>query len=191
VKRVRLLIFLVLVSAGNVSGQIYPRARFPQFPLPDAELPRFELSADFSAIGGEFTQPNGPALGARTRFDWNPTSEFGWIVDFGGYQYRAPGKNSSIYTLMTGPKWTLDHKEHFTFYLDGLVGQALLGAKLAQARNSKFHGIVALGGGMDFPITRRVAFRLIEMQFVFVGSPSTALGGGRISSGVVIRFGGS
>ena len=157
--------------------------------------------------------------GGSTSVAFNFNRYFGLVADFGGYANSrvtlfSPAasqtfdSNGRAYTYLFGPRFSYRHYEHFTPFFEALVGGTHASSVTISgctgdpactplASENAFAGL--LGVGFDIPITRHVAWRLIEGDFLATRfhDPFSASGGRdwqknvRLSSGLVFRFGGN
>jgi hypothetical protein len=79
-------------------------------------------------------------------------------------------------------------EEHFrtSFFGEGLAGAYRWTERSPNANFVTVKGIVAAGGGMDIRLTRRVVFRVGEIQLIIPGGAAELTGSA--SSGLTFRF---
>jgi outer membrane protein OmpA-like peptidoglycan-associated protein len=158
--------------------------------------------------------------GGSTSVAFNFNRWFGLVADFGGYANSrvtlfSPTASQTFdsdgraYTYLFGPRFSARHYEHFTPFFEVLFGGTHASSVTIsgctgdpsctplQSENA-FAGV--LGVGFDIKLTRHVAWRLVEGDFLATRfhDPFSASGDGRdwqknvrLSSGLVFRFGGN
>ena len=151
--------------------------------------PRFEAQAVASTIGGDFTGSRGPASGFRISGTYNQRPWLGWVVDGGRYQFSDDAFQSETTTLMVGPRFS-DYDGRVNFFVQSLFGSAKVRTRSPAGDVPGTRFASAFGGGLDIGISRHVAFRLFEAEFLSAGGGKNAMNSARVSSGVVFRFGG-
>jgi len=145
-----------------------------------------------------FTLP-GMSKGVGTAFTYNFDPHWGGEVDF-GYN-RDTGTASSEWTVSAGPRfmWRTDSANMFLHAL-GSFNRVTYDAGVA---TSSGIGVI-LGGGMDLPFTKTIAWRLFEADYVwarhnfahyaapqFPGLRRPSLEGVRLRTGIVVSWGGA
>lgn len=126
-------------------------------------------------LGYEYTHyPATSANGLNISVTGNLTRRFGVTADFSGVYNHG----LHDYTYMFGPVFTVPGK-HVTPFFHVLIG----GARFV---NSNI-GAAALGGGLDAFINRRIAFRVLQADWLLFDWFAFTRNG-RLSSGVVVRF---
>jgi outer membrane protein OmpA-like peptidoglycan-associated protein len=140
---------------------------------------------------------NPRGLGASITYDFNRW--IGLTGDFSGQ--KASGEtgiamrvdDASFFNGSVGPKVTF-RSRHFSPFLEGLVGWHRLTSDLFRYDDEV--GFMA-GGGFDWNLNRRLAWRLLRADFVFSNHqygpssvvPATDVRGARLQSGLVFMFG--
>jgi outer membrane protein OmpA-like peptidoglycan-associated protein len=172
--------------------------------------PKWDLFAGYQYLhpGGSvpaaFSNPNNPTaymvpdmsrgFGAALTYNLDP--HWGGELDLG----QNWGSSNYETTASLGPRfmWRTDLGNYF---LHGLVSMNRLSVSGINPRN----GIGAiLGGGMDLPITKSLAFRLFELDYVwgrhnysdlanpqFMSLRHSSLDGARVRTGLVFSWGGA
>lgn len=105
-------------------------------------------------------------------------------ADFGGVYGNTGGTSFTFHDFLIGPRATL-RGEHFNVFAHALGGFVLVtGAGLA-ATNFAF----SLGGGLDYNLSKNLALRLVQVDYLGVPATSHMLNNIRAQSGLVFRFG--
>ncbi len=134
--------------------------------------------------------------GIGTALTYNLNRYWGLETDFG----YSSGKGNSETTASVGPRfmWRTDAGHYF---LHGLVGGNFLSVS---GLNGGTNGIGAiLGGGMDLPLTKSIAWRVFQADYVwarhnysdlvsanFPNLSHHTLDGARLRTGIVLSWGG-
>jgi outer membrane protein OmpA-like peptidoglycan-associated protein len=158
---------------------------------PGATIP---LPFDNPAAPSAYTVPDLPGgFGLAGAYNFDP--HFAAEVDFGDNQTT----NNSETTFSIGPRfmWRTEYAHYFI--------HALLSDNRLSVNGTGNNGIGAiLGGGMDLPITKNIAFRLFEADYVwarhnyaddaapeFPNLRRASLEGTRLRTGIVLSWGGT
>jgi outer membrane protein OmpA-like peptidoglycan-associated protein len=119
---------------------------------------------------------------------YNLNRYFGLTADFGGHY----SDQANFGTFMFGPK-VMYRGEHVTPFGELLVGLA----RLSPEGRDSAHGLgVAVGGGFDLNIAKRVAWRVIQADYIrqqhnfSSGLGVGSLDGARVQGGLVFMLGG-
>lgn len=119
---------------------------------------------------------------------YNLHRNFGFTADFGGHY----SDQANFGTVMFGPK-VMYRTEHLTPFGELLVGLA----RLSPAGRDSANGLgVAVGGGFDLNVARRVAWRVIQADYIrqqYNNSSGLGVGhmnGARVQGGLVLLLGG-
>jgi outer membrane protein OmpA-like peptidoglycan-associated protein len=158
---------------------------------PGATIP---LPFDNPSAPSAYTVPDLPGgFGLAGAYNFDP--HWAGEIDFGDNQTT----NNSETTFSFGPRfmWRTDYAHYFL--------HALLSDNRLSVNGSGNNGIGAiLGGGMDLPITKNIAFRLFEADYVwarhnyaddaaaeFPNLRRASLEGTRLRTGLVLSWGGT
>lgn len=175
-----------------------PAATTTPHPPPINYLSKYEVSGGFSYR--KFYFP-GETLGTE---GWFGSAEYNWKSHLGVYldasgDYRDRGLTgaSSIYGLLIGPQFYPFGHHRMTVFTHLLAGvgyyRNVIPANGGFAREVQNDTATAwgVGAGLDFYVKRHLAVRMFEYDYDranFFGQGSLQ-GSGRISVGVVYRFG--
>jgi len=160
----------------------------------DQPVPKVDIFAGYSWMdpGGTIGTVKLPSVasGFGVTPTWNFNRVFGMSIDAEGHY----GDLYNLSTIMAGPRFKL-RQEHFEPFIHGLVG--LHRISLSGLGTDNRIGAV-LGGGLDFPLTNRFSFRLIEGDYewahhgFFPVIPQIKnFQGARLRSGIIVNFGGA
>ena len=167
---------------------------------PGQLLPRFEVSGGYSYLdfhpGDIFNSFGGH--GATGSFTYNATRYLGLTGEIGGYNYqRNIGGNQvqgSLTSFLFGPRLNLRKFDHFVPFGEMLIGASRAGVELTGGDQQSTFAF-APGGGVDVVITKNLAWRFAELNYMMTNFAGPALASNgrqnnlRLGSGVVYRFG--
>jgi opacity protein-like surface antigen len=205
-KKPAALFALLALLAGPAMAQDNPapaqETPAEQKPAKHAQryTPRIELSGGFTYR--KFYFPGGLTLGMQGWYasvDYNLFHRVGLYAEgSAAYKNRGLPGNTSIYTIMAGPRvYPLGHRKLTPF------AHVLFGEGYYRNVIPSFGGFTGpvqritastwqAGGGVDFNLSKHVGIRAFEADYgtiKFFGNPIDR-GSGRVSFGVVYRFGG-
>jgi outer membrane immunogenic protein len=129
--------------------------------------------------------------------EYNLNHIVGLVADVGGYANTRKGIDEKLVTYLFGPRFNWRH-ERLSPYVQFLFG----GGRAWSGTNSNTQNafVTAAGGGLDYNLTKRIAIKPIQVEYVMSQFDSAKLGGStkafgshqndiRYSAGVVFRFG--
>ena len=175
-------------------------------PAPTPESDKFDVAANFTykvakiaSTTNRFVLPGG-SLDAAYNFG-GKVKALGLVVDINGESKSniEPGVNLTQFSVMGGARYTFHLVPKNPHAVD-LYGQFLGGGVFAS--NSLFPGpsstttsanssAIQLGGGANIRLTRRIALRLLEADFIATHLPNSTNSRQydiRFSNGVVFHF---
>jgi outer membrane protein OmpA-like peptidoglycan-associated protein/opacity protein-like surface antigen len=210
------------------AGEATPAAPAPM-PAPKtgghtggADTPKIELFLGYSnllATPMSLSNRIDDLQGGDTNIAFNFNRYLGLVGDFAGYHAntltfnqvggpsRDVGAGGTAFSYMGGPRLSY-RRPHFTFFAQALFGDAnarkvtingCTGSPSCAPLPSENSFAMALGGGLDLNLTRHLAFRIIQAEYLMTRfmDPSSAAGttgtrnNVRLSSGIVFRSGGN
>jgi outer membrane protein OmpA-like peptidoglycan-associated protein len=184
-----------------------PQAKKSSASSSDQETPKGEIFAGYSYIrfnmDSALVKKNFPVNGGSASITGNLNHWFGLVGDFGVYRFgnHPPGTSAHMFTYLFGPRFSVrDRSERWTPFLHTLFGAA----RIAEDPNTGVFGpnpgavsrnafALALGGGLDLKLTKRVAWRTLQAEYLltkFADGGHSQQNNLRITSGLVFRFGG-
>jgi len=136
--------------------------------------------------------------GGSGYFEYNLNSLVGLVADFGGYANTRTGIDEKALTYLFGPRFNWRHSR-LSPYVQFLFGGGYAWSGPTSTTQNAF--ATAAGGGLDYNLTKRIAIKPIQVEYVMTQFDSAKLGGAtkafgnhqndvRYSAGVVFRFGG-
>ena len=170
--------------------------------------PKFEVAGMFSYINfspGAFRNFN--QLGATGSFAYNANKWLGLVGEIGGYRFdrnvfildtttnteTLTSISGNMQSYLFGPRLNWRRFDHFVPF-----GEVLFGAAhgSAQVTGDKSQGAfaMAVGGGVDVVLTRYLAWRFFQADYLMTNFSGSLLGASgrqnnfRIGSGVVLRW---
>lgn len=186
----------------------FARPSFSQFPTGDwsdtGSPPPFEVYGMASGMRTEATgtlviknpapgqslgfSPIGLASGARGGFLWRHDN-VALVTETGLHKYSDHTGSTTMAPLMMGLRVYSDEHFRTSFFGEGLAGGYRWSVHSPNVNFTHGKLIVAGGGGMDIRLTRRLVWRVFELQLAIAGARNgPALTGGP-STGIAYRFG--
>jgi hypothetical protein len=172
---------------------------------PGRLVPKYEIAGMFNYMN---VHPGDPfdafgSQGGSGSFTYNASRWLGLTAEIGGLHYDRnvfplTGSNQSISggltTYLFGPRLNLRKFDHFVPFGEFLIGGAHAGKQLTGDQGQSAFAIAA-GGGVDVVITRYLAWRFAQIDYVMTNFSGTGVGGNarqdnfRVGTGIVLRFG--
>jgi len=145
------------------------------------ETPRIELFAGYQySHADKLLLPDRGLHGWNASLSANANRWFGIESDFSG-TYAG---DSRLHTFMGGPRFTY-RATHVTPFAHVLFG----GAVRSALSNTDTAVAMAAGGGLDINISKHVAVRVAQFDYLLTAFSSETQGNWRYSGGFVFRFG--
>jgi opacity protein-like surface antigen len=180
------LVFMALVLPVSVIAQ---------------DSPKTELFGGYS-----YSRIEGAGLnGWNASIAQDLTRHFGIVADFGG-NYKSEsetvsGVNASararLYSFMFGPRFYSRFSERWTPFAHALFGATHASIKATGSTGGTSVSLsdsdtafsMAYGGGIDYQVSRSLAVRLVQADYMILRSGGENTNGARISTGIVFRLG--
>jgi len=164
----------------------------------DQPVPKVDVFGGYSwydpglRVNGLKLDSNAKGFGVGITYNFN--KNFGFTLDGAGH---FGSESNSSGQIMVGPRFKF-RQEHFEPFLHALAGLDILNVRSVGGESDKGIGIRA-GGGIDIPLTRRFAIRLIEADYVWAHhnffpvttTRSSNPNGAELRTGFVLNFGGA
>ena len=112
---------------------------------------------------------------------------FGVAADVSGHYTRELAE----YNVLIGPQYSFTWKGA-RLYGHGLFGKArtrLREPGSTQLEPSDLHRAIALGGGLDFPVSPRFSVRVVQADYLITSAFGSTQKNVRLSTGLIFRFG--
>jgi outer membrane protein OmpA-like peptidoglycan-associated protein len=204
-------------GAIHVSGNVFGLPAMPKpTPFPGAEadkdtrppgrlVPRYEIAGMYYYVnagpGSPFSSYGNQGGGAS--FTYNASKWLGLTGELAGYDFKRnefpfTGTNTSInggmITYLFGPRLNWRKFDYFVPFAQFLLGGARGGIELNGTGNQSSFAMSA-GGGADMVITKSIAWRVAQFEYLMTNFSGPALAGNsrqddfRVGTGLVFRFG--
>jgi len=146
--------------------------------------------------GYQFTRVNpGDGLSGVNFNGWNASvtgnvkSWLGVTADFSGGYKSVSGASAHVHNFLFGPTLSYNKLDHFKPFVHTLFGVSHASGAIDTVGSASDNAFaMALGGGVDAGITRHIALRLVQADYLMTRFQSTNQNNARISTGVVFRF---
>lgn len=172
------------------------------------------VHSDLGTTGNRLVGLNGGSASLALNFN----RYFGIVGDFGGYasnqleltgtganQPRAVDADGTVYTYMGGPRLSYRNETRFTPFVQVLGGGVHASAvtvagcvgSACTPLPSQNAFAMAAGGGLDIRLTHLLSLRAVQAEYMMTRFAAIPTGSNssqndlRLSSGIVLRFGGS
>ncbi len=134
--------------------------------------------------------------GGSASISYNATHWLSGVADFGAYHsgnILNSGADGTLSTYLFGPRVSYRHYERITPFAQVLFGVAHASASIAGASASDNAFAMSVGGGVDVGISRHLAVRPVQLDYLLTRFNEGANGAQsqnnlRVSTGVVFRF---
>jgi outer membrane protein OmpA-like peptidoglycan-associated protein len=209
--------------SSSADSQPAPGGRSHLWGEPANHTPKVEWFLGYSfwrAMPTSDSNRMGYLHGGSTSVAYNFSRYFGLVADFGGFANsrltllspagsRTVDSNGRAYTYLFGPRLSYRRHERWTPFFEALFGGAratsvsvsgCTGDPSCTPLGSENTFSALFGTGLDIKLTRHLALRLVEGDFLLTHFRDPFAAGGdergwqknvRLSSGLVFRFGGS
>ena len=149
------------------------------------EHPRYEIFGGYSFLraGGDSN-----LHGWNAALTYNLNRWAGLKVDADGHYLSESGVSVSQHEVMAGPQFSLRNKP-VTLFTHALVGTSYLSVGGGGESGSAKAFALALGGGVDLNVSKRVAFRVVQADYLLTHFGSQNQNNYRAATGIVFRFG--
>jgi outer membrane protein OmpA-like peptidoglycan-associated protein len=172
---------------------------------PGRLVPKIEVAGMYDYMNVHPGSPfdNFGSQGGSGSVTFNPSRWLGLTAELGGLHYDRnvfplTGSGASVKggltTYLFGPRLNLRKFDHFVPFGEFLLGGAHAGPQLTGDRGQSAFALAA-GGGVDVVITRYLAWRFAQLDYVMTNFSGTGVGGNarqdnfRAATGIVLRFG--
>jgi hypothetical protein len=175
-------------------------------PIPPGRLiPKYEVAVMYQYVnfgpGDPFNNFN--AHGVTGSFDYNVSRWLGLVGEAGWAQGKRDlfpltgshvGTKSSLDTYLFGPRLNLRKFDHFVPFGEFLVGGAH-GSSALTGDSSQSAFALAAGGGIDVVLTKNLAWRFAQLDYLMTNFSGSGLGASarqnnfRAATGLVFRWG--
>jgi outer membrane immunogenic protein len=178
----KLVLGVGLVSVGVMRAQ-------------ELGTPKYEVGANYSwlHVNSANFDLQRTGNGGSGYLEYNLNKTVGLVADFGGYANTRQGINEKLMTYMFGPRFNW-RRSRFTPYAQFLFGGAYTWNDPTGISITQNAFATAAGGGLDYSLTRHIAIKPIQVEYVMTQIDSARGFGShqndvRYSGGVVFQFG--
>jgi len=163
------------------------------------DVPKVDIFAGYS-----YVRANPDTAGARSfnlnggnaSIAYNANSWLSGVADFGGYtngNILNSNVSGTLSTYLFGPRVSYRRFEHVTPFAQALFGVAHVGTNFFGTSASDNAFAMAVGGGVDFPISHHLAVRPLQVDYLLTrfsetGNSAQSQHNLRASTGIVFRF---
>ena len=136
--------------------------------------------------------PSANCQGAGGTFAVNVNRFLGVVGDIGGCKITGlpTGATSHEINYLFGPRFAYHNSGRFTPYAQVLFGGERLSASVTGFPSSSVNSFaMTFGGGADLQLTRHLAFRAIQVEYLYTHFSGAKQNNMRLQSGLVYRFG--
>jgi outer membrane protein OmpA-like peptidoglycan-associated protein len=167
---------------------------------PGQVLPRFEIGAGYSYVNFHPGDPfnSFDNQGGTGSFTYNASRILGLTGEVGSYGYTrnlgGTQTDGGLTTFLFGPRLNMRRFDHFVPFTEFLFGGARGGGGLTGA-GSKNVFAMATGGGVDVVLTKNLAWRFAQIDYLLTNFDGANVGSSgrqnnlRLGTGLVLRFG--
>lgn len=188
-------IALLLLGLGLLAGRAYGQGGS------GSDTPAVEISGSYSYLRTNLISPGGCCFGVNGGNGGVAFHFSRWFAvagEIGGYEAsdaRGSGRSLVLTTYTVGPRLSLRTDSRLTPFAEGLVGGGHASGTLytgagGLGSNSAF--VAMAGGGIDIRVSRRVAIRALQADYLFSkfkNGSNDRQNNLRLSGGIVFRFG--
>jgi len=178
----------------------FPAAASSTNEAPGRLVPRYEVAAGYSYVNFNPGSPFGSFSnhGGSGSFAYNASRYLGLVAEFTGYNFERnlSGTNvkGSWNTWLFGPRLNLRRFDYFVPFAEFLVGGSHGDVQMT-GNNSQNAFALAAGGGVDVVLSKHIAWRFAQIDYLMTNFSGVNLGGNarqdnlRLGTGIVIRLG--
>jgi len=165
---------------------------------PGRQVPRYEVAGGYSFVrfvpGEPFDAFNGH--GGTGSFTYNAAKWLGLTAEFGGYRFTTSSSGASgvFTTYLFGPRANLRRFDYFVPFVEALFGGASAGVALTGDQKRQTFAM-AFGGGVDMVISKNLAWRVAQIDYLQTNFTGSAVAGNgiensaRLGTALVYRWG--
>ncbi len=186
----KLLFIAALFLASVLSAPLLAQAQ---------DAPRTEIFGGYSYLRADDNVDGIDLHGWNASFAGNFNKWFGLVADFSGHYGDVtllPGLKADInaHIFTVGPRFSYRGNERVTPFGHVLLGAARSGSTffdptLGKVKSSDSAFALIVGGGLDAKVTKNIAIRLFQADYVLTRFDDDNQHNFRVSTGVVLRLG--
>jgi hypothetical protein len=153
------------------------------------EVPRIEVYGGYSNLMSNLNVSSFDMSGVDFSAAENLNSWFGGALDISSHFGTENGFKTNMETAMYGPVFSYRKVRHVVVFSHGMLGAVRGGPNYLDISKSEVRFGALAGGGVDVQVSRMVALRLIQADYVLTHFSSVRQDNIRVSAGLVLRFG--
>ena len=178
----------------------FPAAANGSSEAPGRVLPRFELGGGYSYVKFNPGSPFGSFSnqGGGGSFTYNASRYLGLTAEFNGYSFTRDISGNGVQggwtSWLFGPRLNLRRFDYFVPFAEFLVGGSHAGAQMTGDSSQRAFALAA-GGGVDVVLTKHLAWRFAQIDYLMTNFSGSSVGGNarqdnlRLGTGIVLRLG--
>lgn len=167
---------------------------------PGQLLPKYEIGAGYSYVDFHPGDPFNSfgSQGGTGSFTYNANRILGLTAEIGSYGFTrnlsGTQTDGGMTTYLFGPRLNLRKFDHFVPFTEFLFGGARGGGALTGVGSKNVFGL-ATGGGVDVVLTKNLAWRFAQIDYLMTNFSGANVGSSgrqnnlRVGTGLVLRFG--
>ena len=167
------LLALVLFFSGAAAAQ---------------QTPKVEIFGGYSHLFGDLNDTSYNLDGVHFSAAENYNSWFGGVLDFSSHFGSNAGTNINAQSIMYGPRFTYRKSRFVTPSVHALFGAIRGSAGFDGISKPNYRFNMGFGGEIDLRINDRVAFRLVQADYMPTHFLNLRQDNIRVSTGFVFRF---
>lgn len=166
---------------------------------PGSDYPHWEAFTGYSFVYFRpgFVVPTAERMnGGSASIAYNFNHWTGLVFDFGGYhdsRINNVNVNATGFSYLAGPRFSIRTEERVTPFAQFLFGDVHGNSEMLLLPSSHDAFGMALGGGVDIGLSKHVAWRMLQAEYLFtdfdLAPSSTHQSSFRLSSGLLFRWG--
>jgi hypothetical protein len=150
--------------------------------------PRIEVFAGYSHLFADLNDTSFSLDGVHVSAAENLNSWLGGVLDFSTHYGTRAGVNVNTQSIMYGPRFAYRKSKAVTPSAHALFGAVRGSAGFDGISESNYRFAVAVGGEIDVRINDRVAFRVIQADYMMTRFLNLRQDNIRVSTGLVFRI---
>jgi len=152
------------------------------------QTPKVEVFGGYSHFIGDVNGTSFNLDGVHVSAAENVNSWLGGVLDFSTHFGTSAGINVNTQSIMYGPRFAYRKSKLVTPSAHALIGAVRGSAGFDGISMSNYRISFATGGAIDVRITDRIAFRVIQADYMLTRFLNLRQDNIRVSTGFVFRF---
>lgn len=151
------------------------------------ETPKLELFGGYSHLVADLNDTSFNLDGVHASAAENLNSWAGGVLDFSTHWGTSAGKNINAQSIMYGPRFAYRKSKLVTPSAHALFGAIRGSPGFDGISKSNFRFVLGVGGEIDIRISDKVAFRLVQADYMPTRFMNVRQDNIRFSTGLVFR----